>query len=1235
MLLQSRRNKIICGRFLLIAAYVRLSNSRLAMLSPHRLALLLSSAVLWLAAPPAPAQLTPDGTLGGEGSTVTPDALVQGDLAELIEGGAIRGGNLFHSFLEFNVDAGQRVYFANPAGIESILSRVTGGDPSNIFGTLGVDGAADLFLINPNGIVFGPGASLDLQGSFTATTADSIQLGSDGLFSAVDPASDILLTLNPSIFWFNGLRQPGSIEARGLPTVPSALKVPNGEILRLIGGEITIDNGQLFASGGRIELAAMAGDNGVKIAPENNSLRALEPLGRADINIINSSLINVISSGGGAVSIYVGNISISNGSSIFGGIGFGLGNEDSRAEDIKIDATGIVSVADASFIGNATFGLGNGGDVIITAQDITLINGGQILTVGSGEGNAGDIILKASGSLSSSGRDINGTSGAILSSTVGLFPGNGNSGNITIEAPNIRLFDGAVISSGNALSSGNSGNINIITDNLFLFAGSVLRSNTSGTGDAGNIIIEASDRVLFDGMSANGQVSSGASSSVGAGATGVGGNVEITTNSLDVTNGAGLSASTFGTGDAGNVVIEARDRVVFDNGTAFSSVEAGATGVGGNVEITANSLDVINGAQLIASTSGTGDAGNVVIEARDRVVFDGTSDDGQFSSAAFSTVEAGATGAGGNVEITTDSLDVTSGAQLAASTSGTGDAGNVVIEARDRVMFDSTSADGRFSSGASSTVAAGATGAGGNVEITAHSLEVLNGAALTASTFGTGDAGNVVIEARDRTVFENSTASSTVEAGATGAGGNVEITTDSLDVTSGAQLAASTLGTGDAGNVVIEARDRVMFDSTSADGRFSSGAFSTVEAGATGAGGNVEITANSLEVLNGAQLTASTLGNGDAGNVVIEARDRVNLQGSGPNGRPSGILTSNTDLATGQSNDIQITAPELRVQEGAVVIASTRNDQPGGNIALSLGRLAVLNGGQVVTGSLGSGPAGTLQVDATGGIVIAGSDPTFAARVEQIPETALLFIPQSSLSVRSSATGAAGNIIIGELGTTPRLELNDGGQITADSAAVDGGDIVITLNDLLLLRNGSQISTTAGTAQAGGNGGNITITVPFIIAIPAENSDIASDAFEGTGGNVTITARGIFGIEPRSERTPLSDITASSELGFSGVVTLNTLDTSAIENSLTDLADVVIDTAALTAGSCIARTDESLGSFTVTGSGGLPQRPGDSAISAYPTGTVQTLTTATHTLLEPDGVYQLPDGRLVLSRACE
>jgi large exoprotein involved in heme utilization and adhesion len=581
---------------------------------------------------------------------------------------------------------------------------------------------------------------------------------------------------------------------------------------------------------------------------------------------------------------------------------------------------------------------------------------------------------------------------------------------------------------------------------------------------------------------------------------------------------------------------------------------------------------------------------------------------------------------------------VSNGAQLLANTRGNGDAGNVVITAQDYVVFDGRSADGHLGSNAFSTVEAGATGSGGNVDITANSLAVTNGAQLQASTRGNGDAGNVVIVARDRVVFDGSStdgqvvsaAFSTVEKGATGAGGNVAIIANSLAVTNEAQLAAGTRGTGDAGNVVINAQDRVVFN--------NGNAFSTVEVGGTGAGGNVEIATNILDIINGAQLIAGTSGTGDAGNVVIEARNRVNLQGFDVlTGRSSAILTNNGSADRSQSNDIRITAPQLLVQDGATLFASTVNDQSGGNIVLDLGSLAVLNGGQVITGSLGAGPAGTIRLDATDGIVISGSAPTFAARAAQNAGVALFAVPQSRLSVRSEAGGAAGNIIIGELGTTPSLELNDGGQITAESAAVDGGNIVITLNDLLLLRNSSQISTTAGTAQAGGNGGNITISVPFIIAIPAENSDIAADAFEGAGGNVTITARGIFGIEPRAERTPLSDITASSELGFSGVVTLNTLDTSAIENSLTDLTDVVIDTAALTAGSCIARTDESLGSFVVTGSGGLPQRPGDSAISAYPTGTVQTLATpaATQTLLEPDGVYQLPDGRLVLSRACE
>ena len=136
----------------------------------------------------ARAQITPDGTLGAEGSIITPNVNAGGLPADRIDGGARRGANLFHSFREFNVGELQRVYFANPAGIENILSRVTGSSRSDILGTLGVVGGnANLFLINPNGIIFGPNARLDVGGSFVASTANAIQFGEQGFFSATNP----------------------------------------------------------------------------------------------------------------------------------------------------------------------------------------------------------------------------------------------------------------------------------------------------------------------------------------------------------------------------------------------------------------------------------------------------------------------------------------------------------------------------------------------------------------------------------------------------------------------------------------------------------------------------------------------------------------------------------------------------------------------------------------------------------------------------------------------------------------------------------------------------------------------------------------------------------------------------------------------------------------------------------------------------------------------------------------
>jgi filamentous hemagglutinin family protein len=167
----------------------------------------------------------PDNTLGAESSTVTPDVVIRGIPSDQIDGGAIRGANLFHSFEQLSVLEGRGAYFANPVGVKNILSRVTGANRSDILGRLGVLGNANLFLINPDGIVFGQNASLDVQGSFLATTADAVKVGDGGLFSASQP-TEVELSENSRL----------SAVVRGTGT----------------GRDLTIETGQLLISDGAV-----------------------------------------------------------------------------------------------------------------------------------------------------------------------------------------------------------------------------------------------------------------------------------------------------------------------------------------------------------------------------------------------------------------------------------------------------------------------------------------------------------------------------------------------------------------------------------------------------------------------------------------------------------------------------------------------------------------------------------------------------------------------------------------------------------------------------------------------------------------------------------------------------------------------------------------------------------------------------------------------------------------------
>jgi filamentous hemagglutinin family protein len=185
----------------------------------------------------------PDNTLGPESSRTVPDT-INNLPSDRIEGGATRGASLFHSFGEFNISEGRGAYFENPSGITNIFSRVTGGNQSNILGTLGVLGNANLFLINQKGIVFGPHARLDVRGSFMASTADSIVFNNGVEFSSANPQAAPLLTVNIPV----GLRfreNPGAIvNASSVTqviegtTIPVGLAVPPGQTLAMVGGDV-------------------------------------------------------------------------------------------------------------------------------------------------------------------------------------------------------------------------------------------------------------------------------------------------------------------------------------------------------------------------------------------------------------------------------------------------------------------------------------------------------------------------------------------------------------------------------------------------------------------------------------------------------------------------------------------------------------------------------------------------------------------------------------------------------------------------------------------------------------------------------------------------------------------------------------------------------------------------------------------------------------------------------------
>ncbi|MFB2937598.1 filamentous hemagglutinin N-terminal domain-containing protein [Aerosakkonemataceae cyanobacterium BLCC-F154] len=628
------------------------------------------------------AQIMPDRTLGTESSIVTPNVTIKDNLADRIDGGAIRGSNLFHSFEQFNIGENQRVYFANPNGIKNIFSRITSNNPSNILGTLGVDGAANLFLLNPNGIIFGKNATLDLRSSFVASTANSIQFGNQGFFSATNPTNPPLLTVNPSAFLFNQqtsgrIENRSTVELSRRPERTFGLQVPESQSLLLIGGEILIDKGGLNARDGRIELAAVTGEAtvGLNIDGNNLSLTLPDYITKNNIFLDNNARINVNGEGGGLIQIQAANLSLTNLSEISADT-LGEGN----GQGISIQ-TSQLNIRDGSQI-SATArenSQGNSGGITINAERIELLGTGnnqggnsnnsrggssrnnnrpsKIASDAQGAGQAGDLIINT--------RQLILQDGAKISASTIDRPGGGS---ITVNASEfIELIGTSPTeerSSGISVQTrgiGKAGDLTINTRRLIVRDGAELSASTYGDGAGGNININALEEVIAIGISENGQQFSRIIADTGnsldtndAGiriGTGDGGNLTITTRRLIVQDGAKVSVSSLSNeanpGDAGNLLIKAAN-IDLESGAITANTTSGN---GGNIRLEVANLLLLRRNGQISTSAGTnrqgGDGGNVNINADLIVAMPGENSD--ITANAFS-------GRGGQVSIITQGL---------------------------------------------------------------------------------------------------------------------------------------------------------------------------------------------------------------------------------------------------------------------------------------------------------------------------------------------------------------------------------------------------------------------------------------------------------------------------------------------------------------------------------------------------------------------------------------------------
>jgi filamentous hemagglutinin family protein len=634
----------------------------------------------------ARAEVATDGTLGARVKLTGREVTVPARL------GQARGRNLFHSFARFGVPSEGRVTFTGPDGLKNVIARVTGGAPSKIDGTLAskVQGA-DLWLLNPAGLLFGPNAELDVRGSFHASTADELRFADGAVFSALNPAGSVLSVAAPEAFGFLGAKPPGPITVDR-----SVLEVPKGKALSLVGGDIAIqgDNdgdrnaygladepGTVRAEAGRVSLAALGGAGAV--AAGTNEATG-EVSGR--IQLAGDASVVASGDGRGTVRIHGGQVVVTGSSRV---LADNLGSTHSVGGVVV--AANTLEVSKESLLAADTFGPGKAGTVRLQADALELHRGGEITSSTIwGTGDAGEVVVNA-------GRLLIDSRGSMLPTFIaGLASAStGDAGQITVQAGTLEIRgDGEITSS--TFGTGDAGAVAVQAGTLELRENGRITSDTGGPGDAGSIVVNAEHLVV---------AGDAAGSAPG-----------IYSNAI---------REVADPGDAGAVTIKADTIELSDGGWIGTNTEG--PGNGGRTSVEAGTFELRDG-YVTSNTIGSGDAGTVTIKADALALRHG----GTISSKTQNAGDAGM------VRIAADSVALHDRGAISSATEGLGAAGGIsVTAARGMSVAD----------GSEVTTSSVASGLAGNVAIQASRLVARNGAEIGSSGLGSGAAGDVRVGA--------------------------------------------------------------------------------------------------------------------------------------------------------------------------------------------------------------------------------------------------------------------------------------------------------------------------------------------------------------------------------------------------------------------------------------------------------------------------------------------------------